>query len=77
MSQKLWEANSSVKKNSNLFKFEKFLSNKINYKISKNYKKLFKWSINNPKLFWSSVWDYTNVKGKKIVLFFYPKDDTP
>ena len=66
MSNKLWEASLSIKKKSNLFKFEKFLSKKFNYKINKNYNKLFKWSINNLNLFWSSVWEYANVKGKKI-----------
>ena len=39
MSQKLWEATSQIKKKSNLFEFEKFLSNKFNYKAKKNYKK--------------------------------------
>ena len=51
MSQKLWEANSELKKKSNLFKFEKFISKKFNYKVSKNYKKLFKWSIKNLEFF--------------------------
>jgi len=74
MSQKLWEANISVKNKSNLLKFEKFLSNKFNYKVSKDYKKLFNWSINNLELFWSSVWDFTNVKGKKTENFIYSKE---
>ena len=67
MSKKLWEASLSIKQKSNLFKFEKFLSKKFNYKINKNYSKLLKWSINNLDLFWSSVWDFTNVKGKKLI----------
>ncbi len=74
MSQKLWEANLSVKKKSNLYKFEKFLSKKFSYKVSKNYKKLFNWSIKNLHLFWSSIWDYTNVKGKKIDKFIFTKE---
>ena len=74
MSQKLWEANLKVKNRSNLLKFEKFLSKKFNYKVSKNYKKLFNWSIKNLNLFWSSVWDYTNVKGKKNEKFKFTKD---
>ena len=65
MSQKLWEANLSVKKKSNLFKFEKFLSKKFSYKVSKNYNKLFSWSIKNLNLFWSSIWDYCKIKGTK------------
>ena len=74
MSQKLWEANLSIKNNSNLFKFEKFLSKKFNYKLTKNYKKLLKWSIKNPKLFWSSVWDYTSIKGDKKQKFQFTKN---
>ena len=74
MPQKLWEANLKVKNKSNLLKFEKFLSEKFNYKVSKNYKKLFDWSIKNLNLFWSSVWDYTNVKGKKNEKFKFTKD---
>ena len=74
MPQKLWEANLKVKNRSNLLKFEKFLSKKFNYKVSKNYKKIFNWSIKNLNLFWSSVWDYTNVKGKKNEKFKFTKD---
>jgi len=74
MNKKLWEASLSIKKKSNLFKFEKFISKKFNYKSNKSYKKLFNWSINNPDLFWSSIWDYTNVKGKKIEKFKYSKE---
>ena len=74
MPQKLWEANLKVKNKSNLLKFEKFLSKKFNYKVSKNYKKLFNWSIKNLNFFWSSVWDYTNVKGKKNEKFKFTKD---
>ncbi len=74
MPEKLWEANSSLKNNSNLFKFEKFISKKYKYKPSKNYKKLFKWSIKNLNYFWSSVWDFAKVKGKKIDRFYFTKD---
>jgi len=73
MSKKLWEASLSVKKKSNLFKFEKFISKKFNYKIKKNYNELFNWSINNLDLFWSSVWDFTKVKGKKVERFKHSK----
>ena len=74
MSKKLWEANLKVKKKSNLYEFEKFVSKKFNYKPSKNYKKLFEWSIKNLDFFWSSVWDYTKVKGIKINKFKFTKE---
>tara|TARA_Y100000590_G_scaffold424155_1_gene530718 strand:- start:2140 stop:4095 length:1956 start_codon:yes stop_codon:yes gene_type:complete len=74
MSRKLWEANSQTKEKSNLFEFEKFLAKKFNYLPQKNYKKLFKWTIKNPKLFWSSIWDYSNIKGIKKDKFHFPKE---
>ncbi len=74
MSEKLWQANLSRKNKSNLFKFEKFLLKKFNYKGTKNYKKLFNWSIKNLDLFWSSIWDYTNIKGEKVDKFIFSKE---
>ena len=65
MQKKLWEATISQKENSNLRSFEKFLNNKYNFKSNKNYKKLLKWSLQNPSSFWSDIWDFAKVKGVK------------
>ncbi len=65
MIKKLWEASENIKLKSNLFKYEKFLSNNYKYKTSKKYSKLLQWTLKNPKKFWSSIWDFTNVKGYK------------
>ena len=73
MTKKLWQASANQKKNSNLFEFEKFLAKKFSYIPEKNYKKLFDWTIKNPKLFWSSVWEYSNIKGIKNDKFYFPK----
>ncbi len=61
----LWKAKKFQKNKSNLFKYEKFLLSKYNLKLNQNYKNLLKWSIENPKNFWSSIWDFTEVKGIK------------
>ena len=74
MSQKLWEANSQTKSKSNLFEFEKYLAKKFNYTPKKNYKKLYNWTIENPKLFWSSIWGFSNIKGFKNDKFHFPKE---
>ena len=74
MPQKLWEANSQTKSKSNLFEFEKFLAKKFNYTPKKNYKKLYNWTIENPKLFWSSIWEFSNIKGIKNDKFHFPKE---
>ena len=69
MPQKLWEADYQTKIKSNLYEFENFLSKKFNYKPKKNYKKLYNWTIKKPKLFWKSVWEFSNVKGIKTNFF--------
>ena len=74
MSQKLWEADHQTKIKSNLYEFENFLSKKFNYKPEKNFKKLFNWTIKNPKLFWSSIWEFSNIKGIKNNKFYFPKE---
>jgi len=65
MNKKLWEPSKKIKRNSNLFKFEKFLSNKFKKKFNINFEKIHNWSIKNPQNFWDSIWDYSKVKGKK------------
>ena len=74
MPQKLWEANSQTKSKSNLFEFEKYLAKKFNYIPKRNYKKLYNWTIKNPKLFWTSVWEFSNIKGIKNDKFYFPKE---
>ncbi len=65
MKKKLWEPSSILKKNSNLFKFEKFISNKFHKNFNSNYQKIHNWSVKNSGDFWSSIWDFSEVKGEK------------
>ncbi len=65
MNKKLWEASDKIKKNSNLFNFEKLISKNYNYKVTKNYNKLLKWSLKNVGNFWNAIWEFTNIKGIK------------
>ena len=74
MNKKLWEASLSMKKKSNLHKFEKLILKKYNYNANTNYKKLFNWSIENLSKFWSLIWDYCQVKGNKVEKFKYSKE---
>ena len=74
MNKKLWEASKAIKNKSNLFKYEEFLEKNYNYKASKKFQKLLKWSINNPGNFWSSIWDFTKVRGKKNLKFKLTRD---
>ena len=61
----LWSADEETKKNSNLSLFCKNLDKKKLLKYSEDFKNLWKWSINNPEIFWSEVWDFTKIKGLK------------
>ena len=65
MTQKLWQASSIQKKNSILFAFEKYISKKFNKNFKSNYQKLLNWSIKNSPEFWSSFWDFSQIKGIK------------
>ncbi len=65
MSKKLWEPSLIVKKNSNLFAFENYISKKLKIKFNRNYKKLLNWSIKNSPEFWSRFWDFSKIKGIK------------
>ena len=65
MSKKLWEASSRQKKDSLLYKYEQFISKKFNKKFNKEYQNILSWSIKNTENFWSSIWDFCEVKGLK------------
>ncbi len=74
MPKKLWEPSKPLIKNSNLFNYEKFVSNNYKYKFSGNYKKLLNWSLKNQKDFWNSIWKYFQVIGTKTNKFKLTKD---
>ena len=62
---RLWKPSSKTTKNSNLFKFEKFISKRFNKDFNVNFKKIHDWSVKNQGDFWSSVWDFSKIKGNK------------
>ena len=65
MKQRLWEASSDQKKKSLLFSYEKFISKKFKKIFNRKYENILKWSIKNPGDFWSSIWDFSEIKGFK------------
>ena len=65
MSTKLWEASRARKKSSLLQKYEHFISKKFNKKFNNKYENILKWSIKDSANFWSSIWDFTKIKGVK------------
>ena len=65
MKQKLWEASSDQKKKSLLSNYEQFISNRFKKNFNQKYENILKWSIKNPGNFWSSIWDFSEIKGLK------------
>ena len=57
----LWKPSNKIVENSNLNKFSKF----IGIEFKEDFKKLWEWSINNPEVFWSKIWDFTKIIGDK------------
>jgi len=60
----LWKINNKKLNKTNLALYSDFI--KKNYKIDSddNFDKIWKWSVDNPKIFWKSIWDFTKVKGE-------------
>ena len=65
MSKKLWQPSLILKRSSNLFAFENYISKKLKIKFNRNYKKLLNWSIKNSPEFWSRFWDFSKIEGIK------------
>ncbi len=60
MNKPLWRPSLEKKENSLLMDFSKF----IKYE-PKTFEDLWKWTIENPKEFWSKFWDYSKILGDK------------
>ena len=59
----LWKINEKKLNKTNLALYSSFIQR--NYKINLGYdfNKIWKWSVDNPKDFWKSIWEFTKVKG--------------
>ncbi len=80
MKSYLWKINEEKLKATNIHLYSNFI--KKNYKINAvdDFNKIWRWSIENPQIFWKSIWEFTNVKGyvgkvllKKSKTFFKNK----
>ena len=64
MKSYLWKINEEKLKKTNLAKYSNFIKKNYKIKINNNFNKIWKWSVENPEVFWKSIWDFTKVKGK-------------
>ena len=60
----LWSPSEERIKSSQMYKFMLYINEKYNFKLG-NFSELHNWSIENKSNFWSSVWDFFQVKGSK------------
>ena len=69
MSNLLWKLKEEKLNKTNLFLYSNFI--KKNFKIDpdNDFNKLWRWSVKNTTDFWKSIWDFTEVKGKKGEIF--------
>ena len=59
----LWKMHKEKLNRTNLAFYSNFLSK--NYKIEheNDFNKIWQWSVDNPNIFWKSIWEFTKVKG--------------
>ena len=66
----LWKINKEKLNKTNIALYSDFIEQNYKINFGNNFNKIWKWSVDNPKIFWKSIWDFTKVKGKqgKIIL---------
>jgi len=70
----LWKIDKKKLNETNLTLYSDFI--KKNYKINSenDFNKIWKWSIDNPEIFWKSIWEFTKVKGNLGNVLFEQSD---
>jgi len=59
----LWKINKEKQKKTNLALYSNFIKKKYKINTGNDFNKIWKWSVDNPQIFWKSIWDFTKVKG--------------
>ena len=59
----LWKINKEKLNKTNLALYSNFIKKKYKVSSGNDFNKIWKWSVDNPKIFWKSIWDFTKVKG--------------
>jgi len=74
MTTYLWKIAKQKLNKTNLALYSDFI--KKNYKINSgtDFNKIWKWSIDNPEIFWKSIWEFTKVKGNLGNVLFEKSD---
>ena len=64
MNTYLWKLNKEKINKTNLYLYSNFIKENFKIDTKNEYNKIWKWSVENPKIFWKSIWDFTKVKGE-------------
>ena len=60
----LWNIDKEKLNKTNLALYSNFIQQNYKINLGNDFNKIWKWSVDNPKIFWKSIWDFTEVKGK-------------
>jgi acetoacetyl-CoA synthetase len=64
MKNHFWSLNKEKLNKTNLALYSNFIKKNYNFNSDNDYNKIWKWSVDNPKIFWKSIWKFTKIKGK-------------
>jgi len=64
MKSEIWRLDKKKFRKTNIFLYSNFIKKNFKVDTKYNFNKLWKWSVENPGMFWKSVWRFTNVKGE-------------
>ena len=66
----LWKIKNDKLNKTNLSQYLNFIETKFKIHSKNDFNKAWKWSVENPEVFWKSIWDFTKVQGnfgKKLI----------
>ena len=63
MERYLWKISNEKLNKTNLALYSDFIKNSYDINLGNDFNKIWQWSVNNPKSFWKSIWEFTKVKG--------------
>lgn len=65
MNEMLWQPNNSDIDKSNAWQFIKIINKRFGLNLA-SFNELHEWSCKQPEIFWSLVWEYTNIIGERV-----------
>ncbi|CCK78843.1 acetoacetate--CoA ligase [Desulfobacula toluolica] len=65
MSKLLWQPSEERIKSTNMYRFMKLVNEKFNTNLT-DYPSLWEWSVDNLEDFWSTTWDFIDIKASRL-----------